>query len=44
MRHLNENGVCLLTDVPTQLGQIMKVCEISNKLLLQVLMKMKLNE
>ena len=29
MRLLNENGVCLLTDVSTQLGQIKKVREIA---------------
>ena len=29
MRLLNENGVCLLTDVSTQLGQIKKVHEIA---------------
>ena len=25
LRHLNEYGVCLLTDVPTELGQLRKV-------------------
>lgn len=35
MRHLNEYGVCLLTDVPIELGQIKKVVEIQQ--LLQLL-------
>jgi len=26
MQNVNENGVCLLTDVPAQLEQIKKVC------------------
>ena len=37
MRLLNEYGVCLLTDVPTELGQLKKVSETALDLLLQEL-------
>ena len=39
LRHLNEYGVCLLTDVPTELGQLRKV--IGNETIVQAHCQLK---
>ena len=39
MRHLNDDGVCLLTDVPTDLGQMKKVHQISISVMKLILIR-----